>query len=59
MRFDRDSALPLKIHGIEELILFVAFVDRASALEQSIRQSGLAVIDVRDNAEVARVLDTP
>jgi hypothetical protein len=33
-------------------------VDRASAFEQSIGQGGLSVIDVRDNAEIARVLDT-
>jgi hypothetical protein len=58
MRFDRDSAFPLQIHGIKELILFFAFVDRTGTLKQSIRQGGLTVIDVRDNAEIARVLDT-
>jgi hypothetical protein len=32
-------------------------MDGAGTLEQSIRQSGLAVIDMRDDAEVARALD--
>ena len=58
VRFNRDSAFPFQIHGIEELILFFAFVDRAGALEQSIRQGGFAVIDMRDDAEIARMLNT-
>jgi hypothetical protein len=33
-------------------------VDRAGALEQSVRQRRFAVIDVRDNAEVARKLNS-
>jgi len=33
-------------------------MDRASALEQPVRQRRFAVIDVRDNAEVARKLDS-
>jgi hypothetical protein len=32
-------------------------VDGASTIEQSIRQSGLAVIDMRDDAEVTSELD--
>src|SRR3954451_10182616 len=58
MRLDRDSAFPFQIHGIEELILFFALVDRARSLQQSIRQSCLSVVDMRDDAEIARVLDT-
>ena len=41
----------------EELILFLALLDRAGAFEQSIRQGGLAVIDVRDDAKIARQLN--
>ena len=59
VRFDRDPAFAFQIHRIEQLILFLALVDRAGALEQPIRQGRLAVIDVRDDAEIARVLDTP
>ena len=58
VRFDRDSAFPFQIHGIEQLILFLALVDGARALEQPIRQGRLSVVDVRDDAEIARVLDS-
>jgi hypothetical protein len=33
-------------------------MDGAGALKQPIRQSRLSVIDVRDDAEIARMLDT-
>ena len=33
-------------------------MDRACRLEQSIRQRGFAVIDVRDDAEIARQFDS-
>ncbi len=57
MRFNRDSALAFEIHRIEQLILLVALVDRAGALEQSIRKRCLAVIDMRDDAEIPGQLD--
>ena len=57
MRLDRDPALALEVHRIEQLVLLVALVNRARALEQSIRQRGLAVIDMRDDAKIARQLD--
>src|SRR5437870_13828833 len=57
MRLDRDSALAFEIHGIEKLVLLFALLNRARPLEQSVRQSGFAVINVRDDAEVARELD--
>ena len=57
MRFDRDPAFAFEIHGIEQLILLIALVNCARALEQTIRQCGLAVIDVRDDAKVAGQLD--
>ena len=57
MRLDRDAAFPFQVHRIEQLVLLVALVNRAGAFEQTIRQCGLAVIDVRDDAEVAGQLD--
>src|ERR1700732_3735701 len=57
MRLDRDAALPFQVHRIEKLVLLVALVNRSCRLEQSIRQSCLAVIDVRDDAEIARQFD--
>src|SRR5256714_12143207 len=58
MRFDRDPALALQVHRIEKLVLLVTLVDRARRLEQSVRQRGFAVIDVRDDAEIARQFDS-
>src|SRR6266513_116770 len=58
MRFDRDPALALQVHRIEKLILLVALVNCARRFEQSVRQSGFAVIDVRDDAEIARQFDS-
>ena len=58
MRFDRDPAFALKIHRIEQLVLLLTLVNSSRALEQSVRQRRFAVIDVRDDAEIARVLDS-
>jgi len=58
MRFDRNTAFPLEIHGIEQLILFLAFLNRASAFQQPIGQSRLTMIDVCDDAKIARSLDS-
>src|SRR5436189_2155042 len=57
MRLDRDAAFAFEIHRIEQLILLVARVDRAGAVEQSIGKRGLAVIDMRDDAEISGQLD--
>jgi hypothetical protein len=52
MGLDGDAALPLEVHGIEQLILRVALRDGAGKLEQPIRERGLPVIDMGDNAEI-------
>ena len=57
MRFDRDPALPFQVHRIKKLVLPLALLDRACALEQPVRQRRLAVIDVRDDAKIARQLN--
>src|SRR4051794_2505629 len=57
MGLDGDATLALEVHRIEELILFVAFVDRARAFEQPIRECCLPVIDMRDDAEISGQLD--
>ena len=54
MGFNCDSALAFQIHRIKKLILLVTLMDRTRGLEQSIGQSCFAVIDVRDDAEIAR-----
>lgn len=57
MRLDRDATLALEVHRIEKLVLLLALVDCASRLEQSIGERRLAMIDVRDDAKIARLLD--
>ena len=52
-RLDRDSALALEVHRVEELVLRLAHRERAGALEDSIGERGLAVIDMRDDRKVA------
>ena len=50
---DGDAALALEVHVVEELVLLLASRERAGGLEQPIGQRGLAVVDVRDDGEVA------
>ena len=53
LRLDGDAALALEVELVEHLVLHVAQCDGAGCLEQSVRERRLAVIDVRDDAEVA------
>ena len=46
---DRDAALALDIHGVEQLRLHVAFVDGMGELEDAIADRGLAMVDVRND----------
>ena len=49
VRFDRDAALALDIHGIEELRLHVALLHRTGELEDAIGDRRFAVVDVRND----------
>ncbi len=51
---DRDASLALEVHAVEHLLLSLA-TDRAAPLDQPVGQGALAVVDVRDDAEVADV----
>ncbi len=55
MRLDRDAALPLEIHRVEDLRLHLAWLQGAGQLEETIGQRRLAMVDVRDDREVADV----
>ena len=46
---DRDAALALDIHGVEQLRLHVALVDGMGELEDAVADRGLAMVDVRNN----------
>src|SRR5262245_10995717 len=55
MRLDRDATFAFEVHRIENLILHFPIGDRAGTMQQSIRQRCLAMIDVRDDAEIANM----
>ena len=53
MSLDGDPALALEIHRVEDLRLHLTRLERAGELEQAVGQRRLAVIDVRDDREIA------
>ena len=50
---DRDAALPLDVHRVQQLGLHVALLHRVGELEDAVRDGRLAVVDVRNDREVA------
>jgi hypothetical protein len=54
---DGDAALALEVHGVEELFLGFALLDGAGGFKEAVGKGGLAMVDVRDDAKVAGVLD--
>ena len=53
VRFDRDAALALEVHRVEHLRLHLAFLETAAELDEPVGQCRFAVVDVRDDREVA------
>ena len=53
VELDGDPALALEVHGVEELLPHLALLHRAGRLDEAVGEGGLAVVDVRDDAEVA------
>src|SRR5687768_11662859 len=47
--FDRDPALALEVHRVEDLRLHLAGLQRTGEFQEAIRQRRLAVVDVRDD----------
>ena len=50
---DRDAALALEVHVVEQLLLHLARRDGAGELEKAVGQRRLAVVDVGNDREVA------
>jgi len=50
---DGDAALALEVHGIEHLLVHFALRKRTGHFEQTVRERGLAMIDVRDDTKIA------
>lgn len=57
LELDGDATLALEVHVVEELLLHLTLLDGSGGLEELIGESGLAVVDVGDDAEVADVGD--
>src|SRR5260370_29020262 len=53
---DGDAALALEVHGIENLFVHFALRERPGHFEETISQRGLAVVDMRDDAEISNEL---
>ena len=56
LQLDRDAALALEIHLVEELLLHLAHLHGLGQLQQTIGQRGLAMVDMGDDAEIADVV---
>jgi hypothetical protein len=55
LRLDGDAALLLDVHIVEHLGAHLARGEAAGMLDQAIRQRRLAMVDMRDDREVADV----
>ena len=53
LRLDGDAALLLDVHTVEEAVAHLALGHDAAQLEDAVGHGRLAVVDVRDDAEVA------
>jgi hypothetical protein len=53
LSFDGDATLALQVHGVKHLRMHLPLSKRAGHLQQAIGQRGFAVVDVRDDTEIA------
>ena len=56
LRLDRDAALALDVHVVEHLRLHLALRERARVLDEPVGNRRLAVVDMRDDGEIADML---
>ena len=54
--FDGDAALALEVHCVQNLRLHLARGQATGQFQQAVRKRGFAVVDVRDDREIAYVL---
>jgi hypothetical protein len=50
--FDRDAALALQVHAVEDLRRHLTELQRAGELEKAVGERRFAVIDMRDDREI-------
>ena len=53
LALDRDSSFAFDVHAVEVLIAHLARLNDAGELQHAVREGGLAVVDVRNDAEIA------
>ena len=56
LQLDGDSPLPFNIHVVQILFLHIPGLYQTRLLNQPVRQSGLAVIDMSNNTEISYIL---
>jgi hypothetical protein len=49
---DGNAALPLQVHGVQDLRAHFALAERACKLEQTVGQGRLAVVNMRDDTKI-------
>ena len=49
---DGDAPLPLQIHVVQQLTLHLPLGDGAAGLQQPVRQSGLAVVNMGNDGKI-------
>jgi hypothetical protein len=57
-RLDGYSSFPLKIHIVEKLLFHVARGNGLRLLQETVGKGGFAVVDMRDDGEIADVILT-
>ena len=57
LRLDRDAALALQVHVVEHLIGHLPRGERAGGLDQAVGQGGFPVVDMRDDREIADMVE--
>ena len=57
LSLDGNAPLPLQIHGVQHLFSHLPLSQTATDLDKAIRNSGFAMVDMRDNGEIAYVLE--
>ena len=53
---DRDAALALQIHGVQQLVAEFPLRHDARTQQEPVRERGLSVVHVRNDAEVSEVV---
>ncbi|MDR8793368.1 hypothetical protein FEP87_05596 [Burkholderia multivorans] len=56
LRLDRDAALALDVHRVEHLRFHFTVGETAADLDDAIRERRLAMVDVRDDREIANMI---